>query len=97
METLFSMFMICRKKNLCQNNRKKKWLKLQRLTSGVCAERLYNELWEHVDTHILSDCEAIDYLRFRHMGQFFSEPSDYYDAPINKVLHFIRSLGLIKG
>jgi hypothetical protein len=25
------------------------------------------------------------------------EPSDLYDAPINKVLHFIRSVGLIKG
>jgi hypothetical protein len=25
------------------------------------------------------------------------EPSDYYDAPIEKVLHFIRGVGLIKG
>jgi hypothetical protein len=25
------------------------------------------------------------------------EPSDYYDAPIDKVPHFIRSVGLIKG
>jgi hypothetical protein len=31
------------------------------------------------------------------MGQFFMEPSDYYDAPIKKVLHFIQSVGLIKG
>jgi hypothetical protein len=30
-------------------------------------------------------------------GQFFMQPSDYYDAPIDKVLHFIRSVGLIKG
>jgi hypothetical protein len=37
------------------------------------------------------------YLRLCHLGQFFMEPSDYYDAPINKVLHFIRSVGLIKG
>jgi hypothetical protein len=28
-------------------------------------------------------------LRAGHLGQFFMEPSDYYDAPINKVLHFI--------
>jgi hypothetical protein len=35
--------------------------------------------------------------RFCHMGQFFTEPSDYYDAPIDKVLHFIRGVGLIKG
>jgi hypothetical protein len=48
-------------------------------------------------THILCDCEAIVYLRFRHLGQFFMVPSDYYDAPINKVLHFIWNVGLIKG
>jgi hypothetical protein len=30
------------------------------------------------------------------LGQFFMEPSDYYDAPIYKVLHFIRRVGLIK-
>jgi hypothetical protein len=48
-------------------------------------------------THILCDCEAIGHLRFRHLGQFFMEPSDFYDTPIIKVLHFIRSVGLIKG
>jgi hypothetical protein len=48
-------------------------------------------------TRILCDCEAISYLRFRHLGQYFMEPSDYYDVPINKVLHFVRSVGLIKG
>jgi hypothetical protein len=48
-------------------------------------------------THILCDCEAIAYLIFRHLGQFFMEPSDFYDAPIFKVLHFIRSVGLIKS
>jgi hypothetical protein len=47
-------------------------------------------------THILCDCDAMAYLRFHHLGQFFMEPSDYYDAPINKVLHFIRSVKLIK-
>jgi hypothetical protein len=46
--------------------------------------------------HILCDCEGIANLRFRRLGQFFMEPSDYYDAPINRVLHFIRSVGLIK-
>jgi hypothetical protein len=44
-------------------------------------------------THILCDCEAIAYLRFHHLDQFFVEPSDYYDAPINKVTHFILSIG----
>jgi hypothetical protein len=48
-------------------------------------------------THTLCDCEAIAYLRFRHLGQLFMEPKDYYDAPINKVLHFILSVGLINS
>jgi hypothetical protein len=48
-------------------------------------------------THILCDCEAIAYLRFRHLHQVFKEPSAYHDAPLNKVLHFIRSVGLKKG
>jgi hypothetical protein len=51
-------------------------------------------------TRILCDCENIAYLRFRHLGQYILEPSDYYDAPLNKVLHFIRSVrsvGLIKS
>jgi hypothetical protein len=52
---------------------------------------------DELATHILYGCEAVAYLRFRQLGQFFMEPSDYYDAPINKVLHFIQSEGLIKG
>jgi hypothetical protein len=40
----------------------------------------YLEKGESV-TRILSDCEDIAYLRFRHLDQFFMEPSDYYDAP----------------
>jgi hypothetical protein len=39
-------------------------------------------------THILWDCEAVAYLRFRHLGQFFMEPSDYYDAPIKSYTSF---------
>jgi hypothetical protein len=48
-------------------------------------------------THILWDCEAVAYLRFCHLTQLFMKPSEYYDAPINKLLHFIRSVGLITG
>jgi hypothetical protein len=48
-------------------------------------------------THSLCDCEATAYLRFCHLDQFFMEPSDYYDTPINKVLHFIQSVRLTKG
>jgi hypothetical protein len=65
------------------------------LTDGPTCERCLEEI--ESATHILCDCEAITYLGFRHLGQFFMEPSDYYDAPINRVLHFIRSVGLTKG
>jgi ribonuclease HI len=41
-------------------------------------------------THILYDCESIAYLKFCHLGQFL------WNARINKVLRFIRSVGLIK-
>jgi hypothetical protein len=46
---------------------------------------------------VLCDCEAVVHIRLRHLGQFFMEPSDYYDAPIDEVLHFIRGVRLIKG
>jgi hypothetical protein len=65
------------------------------LTDDPIFERCLEE--DESATHILYDCEAIAYLRFRHLGQFFMEPTDYYDAPINKVLHFSRGVGLIKG
>jgi hypothetical protein len=48
-------------------------------------------------THVLCDCEALAHLRFRHLGQYFMKLSDLYDAPIGKVLHFIRSVGLTKS
>jgi hypothetical protein len=66
------------------------------LTDDPTCERCLEE--DESATHILCDCEAIANLKFRHLGQFFMEPSDYcYDAPINRALHFIRSVGLIKG
>jgi hypothetical protein len=65
------------------------------LTDDPTCERCLKE--EGSATHILCDCEAIAHLRFCHVGQFFMEASDYYDAPINKVLHCIRCGGLIRG
>jgi hypothetical protein len=47
-------------------------------------------------TYILCDCEAIAYLRFIHLGHYFIEPGDYQDTPISKILHFIRSVGLLE-
>jgi hypothetical protein len=54
------------------------------LTDDPICEKYLEE--DETATHILCDCEAIAYLRFRYLGQFFMEPSDYNDAPINKVL-----------
>jgi hypothetical protein len=65
------------------------------LTDDPTCERCLED--DESAAHTLCNCEAITHLRFRHLGQFVMEPSDYYDAPINKVLHFIRSVGLIKG
>jgi hypothetical protein len=47
--------------------------------------------------HVHCDCEATAHLRFRHLGKFFTELGDYYDAPICRVLQFMRSVGLLKG
>jgi hypothetical protein len=65
------------------------------LTDDPICERCLQE--DESATHILCNCEAVAHVRFRHLGQFFMEPSDYYDAPIYKVLHFILVVGLIKG
>jgi hypothetical protein len=46
-------------------------------------------------THILCDCAAVAYLRFRQLVQFSMEPSVYYDALIYKVTYFIRDVELI--
>jgi hypothetical protein len=61
---------------------------------GIC-QRCLEE--NESATHILYDCEAVAHVRIRHLGQFFMEPNDCYDAPIYKVLHFIGGEGLIKG
>jgi hypothetical protein len=65
------------------------------LTDNPTCERCLEE--DKSATHILCDCEAIANLRFRHLGQLFTEPSDYYDASINKVLHFTGSVRLTKS
>jgi hypothetical protein len=50
------------------------------LTDDPTCERCLQE--DESATHILCDCEVIAHLRFRHLGQFSMEPSDFYDAPI---------------
>jgi hypothetical protein len=44
-------------------------------------------MWEIIVSVILSKKSIYVYMK----------PSDFYDAPIGNVLHFIRSVGLIKG
>jgi hypothetical protein len=65
------------------------------LTDNPTCERFLEQ--DESATHILCDCEAIAYLTFCHLSQFFREPHDCYDALIDKVIHFIRSVGLING
>jgi hypothetical protein len=65
------------------------------LTDDPMCERCLEE--DESATHILCDCEPVARIRFRHMGQFFMALSDYYDALIDKVLHFIRDVGSVRG
>jgi hypothetical protein len=50
---------------------------------GLTADPKCERCLEDVESSILivCDCEAVAYTRFRHLGQYFMEPSDYYDAP----------------
>jgi hypothetical protein len=45
------------------------------LTDSPTCERCLEK--DESATHILRDCEAIAYLRFRHLGHYFMEPGDY--------------------
>jgi hypothetical protein len=65
------------------------------LTDDPICERCLEE--DESATHILCDCDAVAHIRFHHLVQFFMEPSDYYDTPIDKVLNFIQGVALIKG
>jgi hypothetical protein len=58
-----------------------------RLADDLICERCLEE--DESATHILCDCETIAHVRFHHLGQFFMEPRDYYDAAIGKSIHFI--------
>jgi hypothetical protein len=59
------------------------------LTDDLSCERCLQKA--ESATHSPCDCEDLV-----TWANFFMEPSDYYGVPINKVLHFIRSVGLIK-
>jgi hypothetical protein len=65
------------------------------LTNRPICERCLEK--DESATHILCDCEATACLRFRHLGHYFTGPDDYQDTPVSKILHFIRSVGLLRG
>jgi hypothetical protein len=65
------------------------------LCNSLICERCQKE--NETATHILCECEALAYLRFRHLGQHLMVPSDYFDVPTYKFLRYIRSAGLLKG
>jgi hypothetical protein len=50
------------------------------LTNSPTCERCLEK--DESATHILWHCEALAYLRFRHLGHYFMEPGDYQDAPV---------------
>jgi hypothetical protein len=57
---------------------------------------LYN--WKYDLLDVTGRSMTLHYSVSAYSGnRFFMEPSDYYEVPINKVLHFIWSVGLIKG
>jgi hypothetical protein len=62
--------------------------KMGLMNHPTCERRVEDES----ATHVLCDCKAIFNLKFRRLGQYFLEPSDYYYASINKVPHVIRRI-----
>jgi hypothetical protein len=64
------------------------------IDSPICVRCLEKD---ETATHILCDCEAIAYVRFRHMGHCFMEPDNYHNAPVRALPHCIRSVGLLKS
>jgi hypothetical protein len=65
---------------------------------GLCDSPTCERCQEKDETamHVLCECEALAHWRLRHLGQYFMEPSDYFDAPMYKILCFIQSAGLLK-
>jgi hypothetical protein len=49
------------------------------LSNCPTCERCQEE--DETATHVLCECEALAHRRLRHLGQYFMDPSDYFDAP----------------
>jgi hypothetical protein len=48
-------------------------------------------------SHVLCDCEAFVVLIFRHLGQHVLTAGDLADISVSKVLHIVRSVGLLNA
>jgi hypothetical protein len=68
--------------------------KMGLMNSPICKRCLETD---ESDTHIVCNCEVIAYFKFRHLGLYFTQPGDYQDTLVSKILHFIQSVGLLKG
>lgn len=47
--------------------------------------------------HILGDCEALEVIRFRHLGHHVLKPVDFANISISKMLHLIQSVGVLNA
>jgi len=47
-------------------------------------------------SHVLCDCEALETLRFRHLGCHFIS-GDLDDTSISRILHFAQGVGLVNA
>jgi hypothetical protein len=52
------------------------------MESPICERCLEKD---ELATHILWNCKAVAYLRFRHLGHYFMGPGDHQDAPVSKI------------
>jgi hypothetical protein len=62
--------------------------------SPICQKYLDKHI---IAKHVLCKWEAVAYLRFRHLGDYFMEQDDYHETPISRILNFILSVELSKG
>jgi hypothetical protein len=65
------------------------------LTDDPISQRCLEE--DESATHILCDCEAVASCKISSLGPVFHGTKWLLWHPIYKVLHFIQSVGLIKG
>lgn len=48
-------------------------------------------------SHVFYDSEALATLRYQHLGQLFLNAGDFDNVSIIRILHFVRSAGLLSA